>query len=69
MKGAMAELCAKAITTPRNKRVTSKGTSHRLLPLQKNESNSPIVLKRAAAVRAAFPAPMIEVPDVYYDCD
>jgi hypothetical protein len=59
MKGAIAELCARTITTPRRKRVTNIGTSHHFLVLQKYENNSATVPKRLAAVRAAFTAPIV----------
>ena len=54
MKGAIAELCAMTIRTARMKRPTNMGANHHLLALQKNENNSPTVLKRLAAVLAAF---------------
>jgi hypothetical protein len=59
MKGATAELCAKTIRTPRMKRVTNMGASHHLFILQKNDSNSPTVLNRLAAVLTAFKAPIV----------
>jgi hypothetical protein len=59
MKGATAELCAKTIRTPRMKRVSNMGASHHLFTLQKNDSNSPIVLKRLAAVLTALKAPIV----------
>src|SRR5271167_3438902 len=59
MKGAIAELCARTIRTPRRKSVTSIGTSHHFLALQKNASNSPAVLKLPTALRAAFTAPIV----------
>jgi hypothetical protein len=59
MKGAKAELWANTIKTPRTKRPTNMGTSHHLLALQKNDSNSPTVLKRLEAVLTAFEAPTV----------
>src|ERR1700728_3188325 len=59
MKGAIADLCARTNSTPRRKKQTNMGTSHLLLILQKNDSNSPTVPKRLAAVRAAFKAPIM----------
>src|SRR5580692_4440391 len=59
MKGAIAELCARTITTPRRKRLTNIGTSHHFLVLQKYENNSATVPKRLAAVRAAFTTPIV----------
>lgn len=59
MKGAIAELCARTISAPSRKSVTSIGTSHHLLLLQKNENNSPTVPKRPAAVRAELTTPMM----------
>jgi len=35
------------------------GASHHLFTLQKNDSNSPIVLKRLAAVLTALKAPIV----------
>src|ERR1700721_1076770 len=69
MKGPIAELCARTITTPRRKRVTNIGTSHHLLLLQKNESSSPSVPKRPAAVLAAFTTPMMILPTVHFRCN
>jgi hypothetical protein len=66
MKGAITELWAKTIRTPKRKSVTNMGTSHHLLALQKNDSNSPTVPKRAAAVRAAFPAPIVILLTAYF---
>jgi hypothetical protein len=65
MKGAIAELCARTIRTPRRKRLTNMGTSHHLLILQKNDSNSPTVPKRPATVRAAFKAPIAPLLTLY----
>jgi hypothetical protein len=65
MKGAIAELCARTISTPRRKRLTNMGISHHLLILQKNDSKSPTVPKRLAAVRAAFKAPMVILLTLY----
>ena len=65
MKGAIAELCAKTMSTPRKKRPTNMGASHHFLILQKNVSNSPTVLKRLAAVLTAFRAPIMNLLILY----
>src|SRR4029077_8788542 len=58
MNGAIAELCARAISVPMTKRVTNIGASHHLLFLQKNENSSPTIPKRPAAVRTAVEIPI-----------
>src|SRR5713226_7592060 len=50
MNGAIAELWARIINTPKSSRTVTIGTSHQRLLAMKNESSSPAIPKRLVAV-------------------